>query len=138
MLQRSGIESVVLESRSRAHVEQRVRAGLLEHNTVQLLDDLGVGARLAREGLVHSGVYLRQPGYTQHIDMAELTGRRITIYGQQELVKDLIAARLQRGGALHFEVLDVSPSTTSTARGRASPTPRLARSRSRSRSCSAT
>lgn len=108
MLQRSGIESVVLESRSRAHVEQRVRAGLLEHNTVQLLDDLGVGARLAREGLVHSGVYLRQPGYTQHIDMAELTGRQITIYGQQELVKDLIAARLQRGGALHFDVSDVA------------------------------
>jgi p-hydroxybenzoate 3-monooxygenase len=108
MLQRSGIESVVLESRSRAHVEQRVRAGLLEHNTVQLLDDLGVGARLAREGLVHSGVYLRQPGYTQHIDMAELTGRRITIYGQQELVKDLIAARLQRGGALHFDVSRVA------------------------------
>jgi p-hydroxybenzoate 3-monooxygenase len=108
MLQRSGIESVVLESRSRAYVEQRVRAGLLEHNTVQLLEDLGVGARLAREGLVHSGVYLRQPGYTQHIDMAELTGRRIVIYGQQELVKDLIAARLQRGGALHFDVSDVA------------------------------
>jgi p-hydroxybenzoate 3-monooxygenase len=108
MLQRSGIESMVLESRSRAYVEQRVRAGLLEHNTVQLLDDLGVGARLAREGLVHSGVYLRQPGYTQHIDMAELTGRRITIYGQQELVKDLIAARLQRGGALNFDVSDVA------------------------------
>jgi p-hydroxybenzoate 3-monooxygenase len=108
MLQRSGIESVVLESRSRAHVEQRVRAGLLEHNTVELLDDLGVGARLAREGLVHSGVYLRQPGYTQHIDMAELTGRRIVIYGQQELVKDLIAARLERGGELRFEVSDVA------------------------------
>jgi p-hydroxybenzoate 3-monooxygenase len=108
MLQRSGIESVVLESRSRAYVEQRVRAGLLEHNTVQLLEDLGVGARLAREGLVHSGVYLRQPGYTQHIDMAELTGRRIVIYGQQELVKDLIAARLERGGELRFEVSDVA------------------------------
>ena len=86
---------------------------------------------------MHSGVYLRQPGYTQHIDMAELTGRRITIYGQQELVKDLIAARLQRGGALHFEVSRVAVHA-STARGRASPTPRPARSRSRSRSCSAT
>jgi p-hydroxybenzoate 3-monooxygenase len=108
MLQRAGIESVVLESRSRAYVEQRVRAGLLEHNTVELLHELGVGERLAREGLVHGGVYLRRPGHTQYVDMAELTGRGITIYGQQEVVKDLIAARLQGGGALQFEVSDVA------------------------------
>jgi p-hydroxybenzoate 3-monooxygenase len=108
MLQRSGIASVVLERRSRAHVEQRVRAGLLEHNTVELLHELGVGERLAREGLVHDGVYLRRPGHTHHIDMAELTGRRITIYGQQEVVKDLIAARLERGGTLQFEVSDTA------------------------------
>jgi p-hydroxybenzoate 3-monooxygenase len=108
MLQRAGIDSVVLESRSRAYVEQRVRAGLLEHNTVELLHELGVGERLAREGLVHRGVYLRQPGHTQYIDMAELTGRGITIYGQQEVVKDLIAARLQNAGALQFEVADVA------------------------------
>jgi p-hydroxybenzoate 3-monooxygenase len=108
MLERAGIESVVLESRSRAYVEQRVRAGLLEHNTVELLSDLGAGERLAREGLVHRGVYLRHQGHTQHIDMTALTGRRITIYGQQEVVKDLIAARVQGGGALHFEVSDVA------------------------------
>jgi p-hydroxybenzoate 3-monooxygenase len=108
LLQRAGIESVVLESRPREYVEKRVRAGLLEHNTVELLHEIGVGERLAREGLEHHGIYLRHRGRTQHIPMTELTGRRITIYGQQEVVKDLIAARLERGGALHFEVSDVA------------------------------
>jgi p-hydroxybenzoate 3-monooxygenase len=108
MLERFGIESVVLESRSRDYVEQRVRAGLLEHNTVKLLHELGVGERLAREGLEHHGIYLRRPGHTQHLDMTELTGRSITIYGQQEVVKDLIVARLKRGGALHFDVSDAA------------------------------
>jgi p-hydroxybenzoate 3-monooxygenase len=108
MLQRSGIECVVLESRSREYVEQRVRAGLLEHNTVQLLHELGVGERLAREGLEHHGIYLRRQGRTQRLDMTELTGRSITIYGQQEVVKDLIAARLQDGGSLHFEVTNTA------------------------------
>ena len=108
MLERAGIESVVLESRSRPYVEQRVRAGLLEHNTVALLHELGVGERLAREGLEHRGVYLRHAGKTQHLDMTALTGRGITIYGQQEVVKDLIAARVRNGGALHFEVSDVA------------------------------
>jgi p-hydroxybenzoate 3-monooxygenase len=108
LLERSGIESVVLESRSREYVEQRVRAGLLEPNTVELLHELGVGERLAREGLVHGGIYLRRPGHTQHLEMTELTGRGITIYGQQEVVKDLIAARLRAGGALHFEVTDTA------------------------------
>jgi p-hydroxybenzoate 3-monooxygenase len=106
LLERAGIESVVLERRSRAHLEQRVRAGVLEHQTVALLNELGAGAGLAREGLVHSGVYLRQPGHTQYIDMAALTGRRITIYGQQGLVKDLIAARIGSGKGLHFEISD--------------------------------
>ena len=108
MLERAGIDSVVLEHRSRAYVEQRVRAGLLEHNTVELLSELGAGERLAREGLVHRGIYLRHQGRTQHIDMTALTGRRITIYGQQEIVKDLIAARLRGGGALHFDVSEVA------------------------------
>jgi len=108
MLKRAGIESVVLECRSRDYVEQRVRAGLLEQNTVELLHELGAGERLAREGLEHDGIYLRRPGHTQRIDITELTGRRITVYGQQEIVKDLIAARLEHGGALHFEVSDTA------------------------------
>jgi len=108
LLHRSGIESVVLESRSRAYVEQRVRAGLLEHNTVALLSELGVGGRLAREGLEHRGINLRHGGRTDYIDMAELTGRGITIYGQQEVVKDLIAARLADHDPLHFDAADVA------------------------------
>jgi p-hydroxybenzoate 3-monooxygenase len=108
LLAREGIESVVLETRDRAYVEQRVRAGLLEHNTVELLKDLGVGERLEREGLVHDGIYLRRPGHTQRIAMTELTGRHVTVYGQQEVVKDLIAARLEAGDPLHFEVSGVA------------------------------
>ena len=108
LLQREGIESVVLEARNREYVERRVRAGVLEQNTVDLLDDLGVGERLAREGLRHGGVRLRHQGRTQHVDIAGLTGRFLTIYGQQEIVKDLIAARLERGGELLFEVADVA------------------------------
>jgi p-hydroxybenzoate 3-monooxygenase len=118
MLERAGIDAVVLESRSREYVEQRVRAGLLEHNTVALMHDLGVGDRLAREGLQHRGVYLRQPGRTQHLDMTELTGRGITIYGQQELVKDLIAARLRGDGRLEFEVSQLAVHDTGGARPR--------------------
>jgi p-hydroxybenzoate 3-monooxygenase len=107
LLQRAGIEAVVLESRDREYVEHRTRAGLLEHNTVNLLDELGVGERLAQEGLEHHGIYLRHLGRTFHVRMTELTGRRITIYGQQEVVKDEIAAWLERGGELRFEVSDV-------------------------------
>ena len=103
LLERAGVDCVVLESRTREYVEKRVRAGLLEQNTVDLLHELGVGERLAREGLEHRGIFLRHRGHTQHIDMAELTGRHITIYGQQEVVKDLIAARLEAGGTIHFE-----------------------------------
>jgi p-hydroxybenzoate 3-monooxygenase len=108
LLQREGIESVVLETRSQEYVEHRVRAGLLEQNTVDLLHDLGVGERLDREGLRHTGVFIRHQGRTQHVDMSDLTGRFLTIYGQQEVVKDLVAARVERGGDLHFEVSDVA------------------------------
>jgi p-hydroxybenzoate 3-monooxygenase len=108
LLERHGIDCVVLESRSREYVEKRVRAGLLEQNTVDLLRKLGVADRLDREGLVHDGIHLRHEGTTFFVPIAELTGRHVTIYGQQEIVKDLIAARLERGGALHFEVSDVA------------------------------
>src|SRR3954471_116947 len=107
LLHRAGIDSVVLEARTREYVEKRVRAGLLEQNTVDVLRDLGVAERLDREGLEHTGVYLRRRGRQHHVDMTALTGRHITIYGQQEVVKDLIAARLESGGALRFEVADV-------------------------------
>jgi p-hydroxybenzoate 3-monooxygenase len=103
LLAREGIESVILEARDRDYVEKRVRAGLLEQNTTDLMSAIGVDERLKREGLPHDGIYLRYRGKTCHVPITELTGRRITIYGQQEVVKDLIAAWLDRGGELRFE-----------------------------------
>jgi p-hydroxybenzoate 3-monooxygenase len=93
LLQRAGIESVIIETRSRAYVEKRVRAGVLEHETANLLDETGVGARMRREGLVHRGIELQFLDRSERIDFEELTnGKTVTVYGQQEVVKDLIAA----------------------------------------------
>jgi p-hydroxybenzoate 3-monooxygenase len=108
LLQLEGVESVVLEDRSREHVEQRIRAGVLEHGTVKLLVDSGVGERLQREGMVHHGIELRFEGRGHRIPLTELTGKSITIYGQQEVVKDLIRARLDAGLPLLFEAAEVS------------------------------
>ena len=107
LLHLQGIESVVLEARSREYVEHRVRAGVLEQGTVDLLTAAGVGDRLHREGMVHHGLELRFGGRGHRIPLTDLTGRSITIYGQQEVVKDLVAARLQAGGTILFEVEDV-------------------------------
>jgi p-hydroxybenzoate 3-monooxygenase len=109
LLHLEGIDSVVLESRSREYVEHRVRAGVLEQGTVDLLREIGVGERLDREGLAHNGVELQFDGERHRIDFPSLTGgRRITVYGQQEVVKDLIAARLETGRPFLFEVSDVA------------------------------
>jgi p-hydroxybenzoate 3-monooxygenase len=108
LLQRQGIESAVIENRARDYVEHRVRAGVLEQGSVDLLNDSGVGARLQREGLVHHGIELRFGGQGHRIDMTALTGGRcITVYGQQEVVKDLIRARIDAGCEIMFEVSDV-------------------------------
>jgi p-hydroxybenzoate 3-monooxygenase len=109
LLHRAGIESVILENRDREYVTQRVRAGLLEQGTVDLLDELGLADRLHREGLVHQGLYLRFRHQSHRIPLSELTdGKSIYIYGQQEVVKDLIEARLATEEPLYFEVSDVS------------------------------
>ena len=108
LLHRQGIESVVVEARSREYCEQRVRAGVLEQGTVDLLTEMGVGDRMKREGLVHDGVEIRFGGQGHRIDFEALTGHGITIYAQQEMVKDLIAARLRTGGQTLFEVNDVT------------------------------
>ena len=109
LLHLQGIESVVLEARDREYVQQRVRAGVLEQNTVDLLREAGVAERLDREGIVHHGIELRFDGEGHRIAMSDLTGgRAIWIYGQQEVVKDLIAAREATGAPLHFEVADVA------------------------------
>jgi p-hydroxybenzoate 3-monooxygenase len=104
LLERAGIESVVLEDRTRDYVEQRIRAGVLEQGTVELLRDAGVAARLDREGIVHSGIHLQFDGERHHVPLAKLAGgRSIVIYGQTEVVKDLVAARLESGLPLLFE-----------------------------------
>jgi p-hydroxybenzoate 3-monooxygenase len=118
LLHRHGIDSVVLESQTRRHVEERVRAGVLEQGTVDLLKGSGVGERLAREGLEHHGIELRFGGGSHRIALTDLTGRSITVYGQQEIVKDLIGAREAAGGAPLFEVADVAIADIDTARPR--------------------
>jgi p-hydroxybenzoate 3-monooxygenase len=109
LLHLRGIESIILECRSRKYIQERVRAGVLEQGTVDLMIETGVGARLRREGLRHDGVWFNFGGRRHRIDMAELTsGRAITVYAQQEVVKDLVEARLQAGGQIVFEVDDLS------------------------------
>ena len=103
LLHRAGIESVVMEHRSRDYVERRVRAGVLEQGSTDLLTETRVGERLAREGLPHNGIKLRFAGEEHRIDFQKLTGHGITVYGQQEVVKDLIERRLKDGGEIWFE-----------------------------------
>jgi p-hydroxybenzoate 3-monooxygenase len=108
LLHQRGIESVVLEAKSRHYVENRVRAGVLEHQSVGILNAAGVGERMRKEGLLHHGIYLHFAGRNHRIDFEELTGRAVMIYGQQEVVRDLIAARLAARQPLYFEVEAVS------------------------------
>jgi p-hydroxybenzoate 3-monooxygenase len=109
LLHLEGIDSVILERRARQHVIERVRAGVLEQATVDLMIEAGVGERVRREGLRHGGVYLAFCGQRHRIDFEELTGgRAITIYGQNEVVKDLIAARCMTQRPLYYEVEGVS------------------------------
>jgi len=108
LLHLAGVDSVVLEDRSREYIERRVRAGVLEHPTVELLRECGVADRLDREGMVHHGVVLRFDGADHRVGLTDLTGRSITVYGQQEVVKDLVAARLATGRPILFDVADVA------------------------------
>jgi len=108
LLHLAGIESLVIEARSRAYAENRVRAGVLEQGVVDALDAAGVGARMWREGLEHEGTQLLFGGTLHRIDFKALTGREVMVYGQHEVVRDLIAARLAAGGGLLFECSDVA------------------------------
>jgi p-hydroxybenzoate 3-monooxygenase len=103
LLRRENIETLVLENRSRRYVIQRVRAGLLEQGTVEMMDELGLSERLHRKGLVHRGLAFRFGGRSHRIPLTELTGKVVTIYGQNEVMKDLIDARLAAGGEILFE-----------------------------------
>ncbi len=108
LLQQVGIDSVTVEIRSETHVAERVRAGVLEQGSVDLLRDVGLGERLAREGMRHEGLFIAFGGERHRIDLAGLTGgRAITIYGQNEVVRDLLDARRRAGARLLFEAEDV-------------------------------
>jgi p-hydroxybenzoate 3-monooxygenase len=116
LLHLRGIDSVVLEDRSRAYIERRIRAGVLEHGTVELLTEVGLADRLLRERMVHHGLELLFEGVGHRVPLSDLTGRTISIYGQHELVKDLVAARLATGRPMLFEVADVTLDGLDTAR----------------------
>jgi p-hydroxybenzoate 3-monooxygenase len=109
LLHQDGIDSVVVETKSRSYVEERIRAGVLEQGTVDILRQAGVGDRLAREGMVHHGFDIQYNGQRHRIDLSSLAGGKcVTVYGQHEVVKDLIAARLAAGGKIVFDAQDVA------------------------------
>jgi p-hydroxybenzoate 3-monooxygenase len=119
LLENAGIETVILESRTREYVEQRIRAGVLEQGTVDLLREAGVGARMGREGLVHHGISLQFEGERHRVPLSDLAdGRAIVVYGQTEVVKDLIAARVESGLPLLFEAEALSVEGADTDRPR--------------------
>ncbi|MGI9514888.1 MAG: 4-hydroxybenzoate 3-monooxygenase [Anderseniella sp.] len=109
LLHLSGIDCIILERQTRSHVEGRIRAGVLEYGTVQALRDAGVADRLDREGLVHDGFELAFEGDRHRICLKELTGKSVTVYGQTEVTRDLIEARLAAGGEIVFEAGNVTP-----------------------------
>jgi p-hydroxybenzoate 3-monooxygenase len=108
LLHLQGIKSIIIENRSREYIENRIRAGLIEHWAADLLTEVGVGERMQREGILHWGINIGINGDLHRIDFKALVGKRVTIYGQQEVVKDLVARRLTDGGPLLFEVDGVS------------------------------
>ncbi len=108
LLHLEGIDSVVIENRSRDYIEHRLRAGLLEQGSADLLIDTGVGDRLVRERMLHHGLYIKFKGEMHRIDFEDLVGKSVMIYAQQEVVKDLVAARLGYGAPIRFDVADVA------------------------------
>jgi len=108
LLHLAGISSIIVENKSRAYCEARVRAGLMEHWVAHMLIETGVGERLQREAMVHDGIYIAFNGEARHIDFHKLIGKQVYIYDQKEVVTDLIARRLADGGQILFEVEDTS------------------------------
>lgn len=108
LLAADGIDSVVLESRSQDYVSKRIRAGILEQSSVEVLREAGLGERLAAEGFEHRGIHLQWPHERHHIDFVDLTGRSVWVYGQTEVQKDLVAARESAGQEAYYEVRDVA------------------------------
>jgi len=115
LLDLEGIESVLIERQTEDYVRARVRAGILEAGTVDLLKQAGLGDRLAAEGMEHRGIYLRWPGERHHLDFVELAGRSVTVYGQTEVTKDLMDARAKAGRAAFYQASDVVPHDVETS-----------------------
>src|SRR5712664_735316 len=121
LLHKAGIDAIILEQRSQDYVLGRVRAGLLEQGTVELLSRAGVDARLRAEGLVHGGFDLSfSAGSGLRIDLQGLTGKSVIVYGQTELTKDLMDAREAAGAKIVYEALDVALHDFDSARPRVS------------------
>ena len=116
LLHLAGIESIIIENRSRDYIENRIRAGLIEHWAADLLSEVGVGERMKAEGMLHWGINIGVNGDLHRIDFKALVDKRVTIYGQQEVVKDLVERRLADGGPLLFEVDGVSVHELTTQR----------------------
>jgi p-hydroxybenzoate 3-monooxygenase len=108
LLHLAGVHSIIVENRSRAYCEARVRAGLMEHWVAELLVATGVGDRMKRESMVHDGIYIAFNGRAHHINFSKLVNKHVVIYDQKEVVSDLIARRLADGGEIHFEVDDTA------------------------------
>jgi p-hydroxybenzoate 3-monooxygenase len=108
LLAAEGIDSVVVETRTRDYVEARIRAGILESSTVALLDAAGLGDRLHREGFEHRGIYLQHPGGRTHLDFVDLVGRSVWVYGQTEVTKDLGVARERAGQPIVYGISDTA------------------------------
>jgi p-hydroxybenzoate 3-monooxygenase len=117
-LKASGIDSVVIENRSVDYVLARIRAGVLEQGSVETLTALGLGDRLATDGMVHNGIYLQAGGVRQNINFSELIDRTVTVYGQQEVVKDLVAAHTAAGSSIYYEATDVAVHDLTSSRPR--------------------
>src|SRR6187551_1678623 len=116
LLQMQGIESIIIENRDREYIESRLRAGLIEYWAADLLTEVGAGERMKREGMPHWGVNINVNGDIHRIDFKKLVDKRLTIYGQQEVVKDMVTQRLAAGGPLLFEVDGVSVHDLTSAR----------------------
>ncbi len=116
MLSNAGIDTIVIDRQNRAHIESRIRAGVLEQGTVKAMEDAGVADRLHREGLVHDGFDLAFDGIRHRINLRALTGKTVTVYGQTEVTKDLFAKRIAEGGRFFFDVADVVPADLTTDR----------------------
>ncbi|MGO4689844.1 4-hydroxybenzoate 3-monooxygenase [Glaciibacter sp. 2TAF33] len=117
-LRDSGIDSIVVENRSQDYVLARIRAGVLEQGSVETLTRLGLGARIRSEGMVHNGIYLQAAGERHNVNFHDLIGRTVTVYGQQEVVKDLVAAHSDAGSTIYYEAADVAVHDLESARPR--------------------